>query len=98
MLGIDIGVQETHRYRVYAFGRESSTCRSDACAIQRQVPLAGAEQALFDLTCKMTRDQRAMTMEEQIVGFRAIAAADDVDVARAPRDDQPGFGAFALDE
>src|SRR5580693_442551 len=37
-------------------------------------------------------------MKEEVIGFRAIAAADDVDVAGAAGDDQSGLGAFALDQ
>jgi hypothetical protein len=33
-----------------------------------------------------------MTVEEQIGGLRAVAAADDIDVARAAGDDKPGLG------
>src|SRR5580698_3541241 len=46
----------------------------------------------------MARDQRLVAVEEQIVGFRAVAAADDVHVASAARDDQSGLGALALDQ
>src|SRR6516162_3590811 len=37
-------------------------------------------------------------MKEKIVGFRAIAAADDVDVARALRHHQSGARTIALDQ
>ena len=46
----------------------------------------------------MTRHQGLVAMKKQIVGFRAIAAADDVDIARAAGDDQAGLGALALDQ
>ena len=39
-----------------------------------------------------------MLVEEEIVGFGPVAAADDVDVARAAGDDEPGLGALALDQ
>src|SRR5580698_5482373 len=46
----------------------------------------------------MARDQRLVAVEEQIVGFRTVAAADDVHVAGAAGDDQSGLGALALDQ
>ena len=39
-----------------------------------------------------------MALEEQIVSFRAIAATDDVDVARTLGDDQRRLRALALDQ
>ena len=39
-----------------------------------------------------------MAVEEQVVGLRPVAAADDVDVAGAARHDQAGLGALALDQ
>ena len=70
----------------------------DARFVQRPEHLARAGDALVDLAGEMARHQRLVAMEEQIVGFGAIAAADDVDVARAAGDDQSGFGALALDQ
>src|SRR5262249_34867533 len=52
--------------------------------------LAGAQQPLVDLAREMPRHQRSVAVKEQAVGLRAIAPADDVDVARAAGDDKPG--------
>ena len=60
--------------------------------------LAGSQQPLVDLAREAPRHQRLMAVEEQVVGFRPVAAADDVDVARAARHDQAGLGALALDQ
>src|ERR1700722_1170358 len=46
----------------------------------------------------MARHQWLMAMEEKIIGFRTIAAADDVDVACAAGDDQSRLCALALDQ
>ena len=59
---------------------------------------ARAEQALVDLAREMARHQRAVAMKEEVVGFRAVAAADDVDVTGAAGDDQAGLRALALDQ
>ncbi len=60
--------------------------------------LAGAEQPAVDLAREMTRDQRPVAVKEQAIGFRPIAAADDVHVARSAGDDEPGLGALSFDQ
>src|SRR5262249_14505933 len=51
-----------------------------------------------DLPRQPARHQRPVAVEEQVVGFGPVAATDDVDVARATGDDQPGPGTLALDQ
>src|SRR5580700_4467744 len=46
----------------------------------------------------MTRHERVRSTKKQIISLRAVAAADDVDVASAARDDQPDRRALAFDE
>ncbi len=46
----------------------------------------------------MARHERARPMKKKVVGLGPIAAADDVNVARAARDDQADGRAFALDQ
>ena len=60
--------------------------------------LAGGKQPLIDFADQMALDQRPMLVEQEIVGFRPVAATDSVDVAGAAGDDQPGLGALALNQ
>ena len=60
--------------------------------------VAGGEHALVDLARELARHQRAVAVEQEVVGLGAVAAADDVDVAGAAGDDQAGLGALALDQ
>ena len=60
--------------------------------------LAGGKHAFLDLARELPRHQRAVLVEEKVVGLRPVAAADDVDVARAARDHEAGLGALALDQ
>src|SRR6266540_2871789 len=46
----------------------------------------------------MSRDERPVPMEKKVVGLGPVAAPDKIDVARSPRDDQPGLRALSLDE
>ncbi len=96
--GIDVGVQEADRHRLDALGRQHAASFRDAGAIERHVHLTRRQHALVHLTGEMARHQRPMTMEQQIVGLRPVAAADDVHVAGAAGDDQAGLGALAFDQ
>ena len=98
VLGIGVGVQEAHRHRLDAFGLERLAGRGHARFLQRLVHLAGAEQPLVHLARHPARHQRLVAMEEQVVGLRPVAAADDVDVAGAARHHEAGLGALALDQ
>ena len=60
--------------------------------------VAGGEHALVGLEGEAAGHQRAMLVEQEIVGLGPVAAADDVDVAGAARHDQAGRGALALDQ
>src|SRR5262249_4840978 len=44
------------------------------------------------------RHQRAVLVEQEVVGLGPVAAADDVNVAGAAGDHQGGLGALALDQ
>src|SRR4051812_21264250 len=59
---------------------------------------AACQHSFLDLARQTSRYQRAMLVEEEVVGFGTIAAADDIDVAGATRDYERGLGAFALDQ
>ena len=98
VLGIGVGVQEAHRDRLDAFGLQRLAGRGDARLLQRLVHLAAGEQPLVDLAGVAPRHQRLVPVEEQVVGFRPVAAADDVDVAGAARHDEAGLGALPLDQ
>ena len=98
VLGIDVGVQEADRDRLDAFRRERAAGVLEARAVELRVHLAGGEHALVDLAREPARHQRAVLVEQEVVGLRPVAAADDVDVAGAARDDQAGLGALALDQ
>ena len=98
VLGIGVGVQKAHRDRLYPFGREGAARRGNAGRIEWHMDFARAEQALIDLAREMARHQRPEAMKEEVVGFRAVAAPDDVDVTGAAGDNQAGLGALALDQ
>ncbi len=98
VLGIDVGVQEAHRHRLDVVLGEHAAGVRDAGAIERHVRLARAQQTLIDLARELARHQRPMAVKEQVVGLGPVAAADDVDVAGAAGDDEPGLGPFALDQ
>ena len=70
----------------------------DVADLKLAVHLAGAEHSFGDLDGEMARHQRLVALEQQIIGFRPVAAADGVDVAGAFGDDQRRFGALALDQ
>src|SRR6266700_3242180 len=67
-------------------------------AIARHVHLARAQEPLVDLAREVARHQWPVTVKEQAVGLRPVAATDDVHVARAARDDEAGLGALSFDE
>jgi hypothetical protein len=91
-------VQEAHRDRFDAFGGERAAGFGDARLVERMVHVARAHDALVDLPRQVPRHQRPVAMKEEVIGFRAVAAADDVDIAGAAGDDQSGLGALALDQ
>ncbi len=95
---VEIGVQEAHRDRLDAFVLERAAGVLDAGAAQRLVHVAGGEHALVDLAREAARHQRTMAVEQEVVRLGAVAAADDVHVAGAAGDDQPGLRALALDQ
>jgi hypothetical protein len=96
--GIGVGVQEADRDRLDAFGLERLAGRGHARLLQRLLHLAAGEQTLVHLVGVAARHQRLMPVKEQVVGFRPVAAADDVDVAGAARHDEAGLGALPLDQ
>ncbi len=98
MLRIDVGVQEADRDCLYPFRRQHPRSLGDVVALQRHLHFAGAQEPLLDFARKVARHQRTVTMKEEIVGFGTVAAADDVDVAGAARDDEAGLCALSLDQ
>src|SRR5262245_66538914 len=60
--------------------------------------LARAQQPLVDLAREMAGHQRPVAVKEEVVGLRAVAATDDVHVARAARDHEARLRALALDQ
>jgi hypothetical protein len=98
VLGIGVSVQEADRDRLDAFAFERLAGIRHTLLLQGLVDLASGQHALVDLTGQAARHKRPMAMEEQVVGFGPVAAADDVDVAGAARHDEAGLGAFALDQ
>ena len=91
-------MQEAHRDGLDALGGQRPGRRFDAGAVERLVHRARRQHAFGDLPGEMPRHQRTMPMKEKIVGLRAVAAADNVDVAGAVGDDEAGLGAGALDQ
>ena len=98
VLGVDVGVKETNRDRLDALGGEHAAGFGDAGAIEPHVHLARAQQPLVDLAREVARHQRPVTVKEQAIGLRPVAAADDVHVARAAGDDEAGLGALSFDQ
>ena len=98
MLGIGISVQEAHRDRFDAFGGKRAAGFGDTGFVERMVHVARAHDAFVDLPRQVSRHQRPVTMKEEVIRLRAVAAADDVDVAGAAGNDQSGLGALALDQ
>ena len=98
VLRIGVGVQEAHRHRLDAGRLQRAAGLGDARLLQRRVDLAGRQHALDHLAGVAPRHQRLVAVEEQVVGLRPVAAADDVDVAGAARHHQAGLGALALDQ
>jgi hypothetical protein len=95
---ISPAVQETDRDRLDAFGGERAAGLRNAFAIERDVHLARAQQPLVDFAREMPRHQRPVAVKQQVIRLRPVAAADDVHVARAAGDDQPGLGTLAFDQ
>ena len=91
-------MQEAHRDRLDALRGERPRRRLDAGAVELLVHRARRQHALGHLAGEMPRHQRTVPMKQKIVGLRAVAAADDVNVARAAGDDEAGLGAGALDQ
>ncbi len=98
MFGIGIGVQEADRDRLDASFASTAQAAFDARHVELLAHLARSQEPLVDLDGQMARHQRAGPVKEQVVGFRPVAAADDIDVARAAGDDQADFRALALDQ
>ena len=59
---------------------------------------AARQNAFRDFEGQAAGNQRPMPMKEQIVGFRAVAAADGINIARALGDEEGRLGALALDQ
>ena len=98
VLGVDVGVQEADGDRLDPVGAQRGAGFGDAGAIERHVHLARAQQPLVDLAREVARHQRPVTVKEQAISLRPVAAADDVYVARAAGDHEAGLGAFSLDQ
>ena len=96
MFGVRVRVQEAHRDRLNALGLQRFARLRHARLLDRGLDLAATQHSLRDLQREPPRHQRAVAMEEQIVRFRPIAAADDVDVACAARHHQRGFCPLAF--
>jgi len=62
------------------------------------VHVAARQQPFLRLANEVPINQRPMLVEQEVIGLRPVAAPDDVDVARAARDDEAGTGALALDQ
>ena len=98
MFGVRVRVQEAHRDRLNALGLQRFARLRHARLLDRGLDLAATQHSLRDLQREPPRHQRAVAMEEQVVGLRAIAAADDVNVTCTTGNHQGGPGALALDQ
>ena len=98
VLGIRVRVQERDRDRFHARGFQLLACIFDAGGLQLLVHVAARQQPLLRLADEVAINQRPVLVEQEVIGLRPVAAADDVDVARTAGDDQAGAGALALDQ
>ena len=80
-------MQEADRDRLDTGGLQRSASRFDTGGLQLFMHVAGCKQPLVDFADQMAIDQRPMLMEQEIIGFRPVAATDRVDVAGAAGDD-----------
>src|SRR6266852_7904322 len=98
VLGIDVGVQEADGDGFHFFLRQAAAGLLEARALERFEHLARGEHTFVDLPGQVPRNERPVPAEKKVVGLGAVAPADEVDVARAAGDDEPGLRAFSLDQ
>ncbi len=98
VLGVGVGMEKADRDRVDTLARERGVGLAHAVAVEALQHLAGGIEPLGDLDRAVARHQRARAVEEEIVGLGPVAAADDVDIARAARHEEADRGALALDQ
>ena len=93
-----VAVEEQDRARLDAELIKPLAEPHDLGLLERRVDLAVGQHALACLEAQRPLDQRFVLLEEQIVGVRAVDAADLVDVAKTLRDQERGAGAGALQD
>ena len=95
---IGVGMEKQDGDRLNALPDRVGDDAADLVLIERDQHGALGVDALADLVAQIPRDQRLVPLEEQVVGFRAVDAADLVDVAEALGGQQGAARAGALQE
>ena len=98
MARVGVGVQQADRDRLDPLLGERPGAGFHLGPVQRREHVPAGLHALVDLEGQAARDQRAGPVEKEVVGFRPIAAADDVNIARPARHQQRGLRPGPLDE
>src|SRR5215813_8693693 len=96
VIGIAIAIEEKNRSRLNAEHFEPSAERSDLAFVKWNLNTTVGEHALARLKPQRPLYQRHMLLEIQIVGIRAVNAADLVNVTETFHDDERGLGTGTL--
>ena len=95
---VAVGVQEQDGDRLRTLRHRLRDHRAHLRLVERDEHLALRVHALADFETQVAVDQRLVPLEEEIVGFRPVDAADLVDVAKALRCDERAARAGALQD
>ena len=88
VVGVAVAMQQQDRDRLDIERREFLPERADFGLIEGLQRLALGEHPLVELEAHRAFDQRAVLLEEQVVGIGPVNPADLIDVAKPLRDDQ----------
>ncbi len=91
-------MQESHGQRLDAGRVTGLERRLERGLIERTMNRAVGEHALIDLDDLITRDERRMLVDEQVIDVVPKLTLDLEHVAKAAGGDQKGAGALALDD
>ena len=96
VVGVAVAVQEQDRHRLDIEPGEAFAERAHLVLVERGQRLALGQHPLVELEAHRALDQRAVLLEEQVVGIRPVDPADLVDVAEPLGDHQRGARAGAF--
>ena len=95
---VHVAVEQHDGDRVDTLGLEPSAHLEHARLVERHVHRAFGRQALAHLVAPRARHERHVLVEVEVVGVRAVDAADLVHVAKALAGDERGLGATTLEK